>query len=181
MSNGGVVTETPSVCDCGGEVKWESILDPYRERWLGVCECGNMQAFLPDTPAWVTDDPLTTFLAGPEMKTRPRERPPWVRLFLVSSQDSCSMSWSHVPGKCPGCGVQTIFAGRHGRGPLMPGATNLTVLCLACGFVRVADGTTKGPTRYLTGNQWTPPCPAVKRLRRLAFTPPMMVRIEECD
>jgi hypothetical protein len=76
MTNSGVVTETPEVCDCGGEVRWESILDPYRERWLGTCECGNMQAFLPDIPAWVTEDPLTTFLVGPELKTRPRERPP---------------------------------------------------------------------------------------------------------
>ena len=159
-------------------MRWESIMDPYRERWLGVCECGTMRAFLPDAPEWIPEDPLTAFLAGPEISELPRERPPWVRFVLISGQEPFSVRWGHLPGACPDCGVQTVFGGRQGRGPLMPGALPSMVVCLACGLAQVHDGTTRGPARYLTGNQWTPPCPAVKRLRRIAFTEPMAVRME---
>lgn len=114
-----------------------------------------------------------------EVKELPRERPPWVRLVLISGQPPFNVRWAHLAESCAGCGLQTVFGGRHGQGhPIHGKAWFEMSVCFACGLARVPDGTTRGATRFLTGNQWTPPCPAVKRLRRLAFTEPMAVRME---
>jgi len=87
MAEDGAATEAPDACGCGGQVRWESILDPYRERWLGVCECGTMRAFLPDAPEWIPEDPLKAFfhvqaglgVRGPSAVSLPCPGPP-VRL-----------------------------------------------------------------------------------------------------
>src|SRR6266536_250551 len=49
---------------CGECPEWESLSDGYGERWLGVCRCGRMQAFLPDQPAVESKDALAAFLLG---------------------------------------------------------------------------------------------------------------------
>ena len=117
MSNG-AMTETPQVCDCGGEVRWESILAPYRERWLGVCSCGRMKAFLPDTPDVVPADSLTAYLVGPDVKALPMERPPWVRVMLISGGPPFNVSWTPLPEPCPSCDTRTLCGGRHAVNPV---------------------------------------------------------------
>jgi hypothetical protein len=38
----------PGACpSCGGDPTWESLVDADGERWLAVCRCGRMQAYLP--------------------------------------------------------------------------------------------------------------------------------------
>lgn len=72
--------ECPS---CGGSARWESVLDGDEERWLAVCACGRMRAFLPELPALEPEDPLRAFLLGPGRPVFPAA-PPWIRLFLAS-------------------------------------------------------------------------------------------------
>jgi hypothetical protein len=47
---------------CGGQPQWEQVSDRFGERWLSVCGCGRMQAFLPDQPGLEVNDPLGVFL-----------------------------------------------------------------------------------------------------------------------
>jgi hypothetical protein len=56
----------PGACrSCGGDPRWEWLVDDGEERWLALCHCGRMQVFLPDQPALEPADPLRAFLLGP--------------------------------------------------------------------------------------------------------------------
>ena len=159
-------------------MRWQSIRDRLDERWLGTCECGKMRAFLPDSPDLTPEDPLKAFLVGPEVNELPKERPPWIRVVLLSSEWPFNLSWTPLPEPCPSCSTRTITGGRRGVYPTR-GANHFPMkICLACGFASVSDAAMVGPERFLTGDQWTPPCPAVKRLRRIALTVPMAVDID---
>lgn len=177
MSADEMSVAAPVVCDCGGQVRWEAIVEGFCERWLGTCECGVMRAFLPDQPDCVPDDPLRSFLAGPEVTELPGERPPWVRLILMSGQEPFCMEWTHLRGVCASCQSQTRFAGRRTDAPRAAGQPPI-IVCLGCGLATVPNKM-RGPARFLTGDEWTPPCPAVKRLRRIAFSRPVAIRIDE--
>ena len=50
---------------CGDRPRWESVLEGEEERWLSVCRCGRLRAFLPGQPALEPEDPLRAFLLGP--------------------------------------------------------------------------------------------------------------------
>src|SRR5439155_20799147 len=58
----GPATACPS---CGGNPRWESLVDGDQERWLAVCRCGRMRVFLPEQPGLEFEDPLRAFLLGP--------------------------------------------------------------------------------------------------------------------
>ena len=83
---------------CGGGPRWESLREGDEERWLAVCRCGRMQAFLPGQPALRPDDPLRAFLLGPGRPLFPPS-PPWVRLFLASVEGPNPVRWRfcHTP------------------------------------------------------------------------------------
>jgi hypothetical protein len=151
---------------CGGWLKWDCITDEEGERWLGVCaDCGRMRAFLADEPHRQIDDPLTDFLGEPDLTP---SRPPWVRAFRASGGWPWLARWSHARPPCDRCSAPTVLTLEYPPS----GFTGVCgKLCLACGEVRA--GYVKGgvsPVGWLVGHQWTPPCPAVIRLRRALFT-----------
>ena len=150
-------------CRCGGRFRWERVTEDEFERWLGVCDCGAMVAFLPDAPNCTPSDPLTTVLAGPGRSPRPAS-PPWIRLFRMSGAEPWNVAWRYWPADCPTCDGRVVFeASAHAR----PGVLARCLLCLACGFTSVehlrrGSGLRELPLR---GVDWSPPCPAVLRLR----------------
>jgi hypothetical protein len=152
---------------CGGQLKWHRITDEEDERWLGVCtECGHMCAFFPDGPGRQIDDPLTAFLGEPDLTP---SRPPWVRAFRASAGWPWLARWSHHRPPCDHCSAPTVLTLEH---PPSAFTGVCGTLCLACGEVRSAYF--KGgfsAVGWLVGHQWTPPCPAVIRLRRALFMP----------
>ena len=180
MSEGVRTTRVSQVCDCGGNLRWESIQHPLRERWLGTCECGRMRAFFPDAPDWASEDPLTEYLLGRGVKRPEAERPPWIRLMLLSQDSRFGIRWTPLSEPCHACDTQTIWAGSRGLHPLRSSSAYLMLMCLACGSVTVRSGM-QGRNPYRVGSSWTPPDPAVKRLRRMALTPQMSISIDQND
>jgi hypothetical protein len=152
---------------CGGELKWHRITDEEGERWLGVCiEYGRMYAFCADEPGRQIDDPLTAFLGEPDLTP---SRPAWVRAFRASGGWPWLARWSHHRPPCHRCSAPTVLTLEH---PPSAFTGVSATLCLACGEVR--SGYVKGAVSavgWLVGHHWTPPCPAVIRLRRALFTP----------
>src|SRR5262245_32146915 len=119
-----------SACpSCGGSPRWESLLDGEEERWLAVCRCGRMRAFLPAQHALEPDDPLRAFLLGQGRPLFPAA-PPWVRLFLASVEGSNPVRWRYSHGPCPACGASARFGLQACP---RPGTLALCALCLACG------------------------------------------------
>ena len=158
---------------CGGRPRWESLVDGGEERWLSVCRCGRMQAFLPDRPGH-HDDPLRAYLHGPGRPLNP-ESPPWVRLFLASLEQPNPPRWRHTPPPCSACQAAAVFALQACPRPAVIAACTL---CLACGhttatYTHLAAGHTEHPAR---GGAWTPPCPAVQRLRDCVHRPAALLR-----
>src|SRR5438876_408539 len=87
---------------CGQRPRWESVADAEGERWLSVCRCGRLQAFLPEQPSLEPNDPLTVFLQGVGRAVRPAT-PAWIRLFLQSLGEPFHTAWHYRPGLCPAC------------------------------------------------------------------------------
>lgn len=151
---------------CGGWLKWNCITDEGYERWLGTCtECGRMRAFFPDDPQRRFDDPLTAFLGDPDLTP---SRPPWMRAFRASVGWPWLARWSHHRPACDHCSAPTLVTLEH---PPSAFTGVRATLCLACGEVRSASVRGDSLAGWLVGHQWTPPCPAVIRLRRALFTP----------
>ena len=148
---------------------WESIADAMGERWLSVCRCGRIDAFLADQPGMQPDDPLAAYLLG--SLPRPRAAtPPWLRCFLRSIEGPWSVRWRYLHQRCPGCKTKVVF-----EFLACPRAYVLATcsLCLACGhttaeYNRPWHGLTE---TSVGGSAWTPPCPAVQRLRDCIFRP----------
>lgn len=165
-TRGPATTACPS---CGGRPRWESLIDGDEERWLAICRCGRMQAFLPDAPEARPDDPVSAFLAGVGRTVAPAS-PPWIRVFLRSREGRNAIRWSYCPGPCPDCGAAASFGFRACPRPYVLGTCTL---CLACGrataaYLRPSRGMQESSA---TGGAWTPPCPAVQRLRDCVFRP----------
>ena len=160
---------TTSTCaSCGGQPRWESLLDGDEERWLSVCRCGRMQAFLADSSSPELEDPLAAFLTGLG-RTLLDATPPWVRVFLRSVEEPNAVRWRYCPGPCPCCETAARFALRACPRPNVLG---FCTLCLDCGYVTAAYWQhSRGRELPATGGTWTPPCPAVQRLRDCIFRP----------
>ena len=157
-------------CVCGGTVRWEAVRDGQDERWLGLCEeCGWMTTFLPDVPDCIPSNPLATFLLGPGKVPRPQS-PPWIRLFRMAGEVPWNVNWRYCPLACDGCGAHVTFqANTYPRFQVVARC----LLCLACGRASVEymrPGTTLHESPVV-GEVWTPPCPAVARLREAVFRP----------
>ena len=169
---GPVATACPS---CGGSARWESVLDGDEERWLAVCRCGRMRAFLPELPALEPEDPLRAFLLGPGRPVFPAA-PPWIRLFLASVEGADPVRWRYCHGPCVACGAS---AGFGFQAYPRPHTFALCALCLACGAATVqysqpARGLVEAP---VAGSAWAPPCPAVQRLRDCLHRPFSQLRV----
>ena len=127
-----------------------------------------MVAFLPDQPTFSARDPLQTFLLGVGASMRPAS-PPWIRLFRLAAPVGW-VSWAHEPQPCPACETHVVF---HTDGHPRPGVVAECRLCLACGWVGVEyirPGTSLRETPAVGGN-WSPPSPAVARLRQAVLRP----------
>ena len=169
----GPATACPS---CGGNPRWESLVDGDQERWLAVCRCGRMRVFLPEQPGLEFEDPLRAFLLGPGRPIFPAS-PPWVRLFLASVEGPNSVRWRYCRGSCPRCGASASFGLQACP---RPNVFAVCVLCLACGnttvqYSRPSRGLVETP---LAGRDWTPPSPAVQRLRDCLQRPYSVLRAD---
>jgi hypothetical protein len=137
-----------------------------RERWVSLCRCGSFHAFFPDAPDWRPEDPLAAALAEPGLLDEPT--PPWLRVFQLSSGFPWWLRWRHLPDECNACSQHVTFAvWTHVR----PGVQAHSTLCLQCGFSTV-EHVHYGRDAHETpvaGDQWSPPCVAVARLRRAVF------------
>ena len=170
-SGDGAAAACPS---CGGHPRWESLLGGEEERWLAVCRCGRMRAFLPEQPALDPEDPLRTYLLGPG---RPifAASPPWVRLFLASVEGPDPVRWRYCHGACPRCGAAASLGLQACP---RPAVFAICTLCLACGhataqYSKPARGLVEAPAE---GSEWAPPCPAVQRLRDCVYRPYSVLR-----
>ncbi len=162
---------------CGGRTpRWESVLEGDEERWLSICRCGRMRAFLPGQPELEPVDPLRAFLLGPGRPVFPAA-PPWVRLFLASVEGPDPVRWRFCHGPCLACGAS---AGFGMQACPRPGTLALSALCLACGnatveYSKPALGLVEAP---LAGRDWAPPCPAVQRLRDCVYRGYSLLRVD---
>jgi hypothetical protein len=57
---------------CGGLPRWESLVDGEEERWLAVCRCGRMTAFLPAAPGLEPEDHGGATRGAPRAREGPR-------------------------------------------------------------------------------------------------------------
>lgn len=169
-------TEAAACPACGGQPRWESVLDGDDERWLAVCRCGRMRACLPGQPALEPEDPLRAFLLGPGRPIFPAS-PPWVRLFLASVESPNPVRWRFCHAPCPRCRASASFGLQACP---RPGVFAVCTLCLACGRV---TSSYSNPGRGLVeapveGSEWTPPSPAVQRLRDCLYRPHSLLRAD---
>lgn len=164
---------------CGLRRKWESLIDraTREERWLTICECGHMDALVPGESENVSlEDPLSAYLFGTANPRMQEDAPPWTRLFLRTAQEDRPLRWRYVRQSCPGC-----FG--NGAQLAMMAYPRLDVfgscsLCLSCGYVTASYSfATRDTMSHLGGADWTPACPAVKRLRDCALRPYMALYI----
>ena len=154
---------------CGECPEWESLSDGYGERWLGVCRCGRMQAFLPDQPAVESKDALAAFLlgAGREISA---PTPAWIRLFMRSLEQPWNTRWRYSPEPCGACAERVCFVLQVCPRPYWLATCRL---CLACGRATTAYSQPWQNLHELavSGSAWAPPCLAVQRLRNCVFRP----------
>jgi hypothetical protein len=168
----------PECGNCGSRTDWqfESLVDESgEERWLSICACGQMAAFLPDQPDVQAQDPLTAYLLG---RARPAvsESPPWIRLFLQTVQQRTPVRWRYFWEGCPRCKASIRL--EMNASP-RPNVVATCTLCLSCGYV-TASHTRPGKVTQSTtrGSTWDPACPAVQRLRASALRPYMALTID---
>jgi hypothetical protein len=163
------IAMAPTNCgECELPLRWEQIEDRRGrgERWLAVCVCGMPWAFFPGRPDYRPPNPLRTALLA---AAAPAESaPPWIRLFQLSSGYPWWLPWRHVARGCAGCAQRVTFAVWTS---LAPDRRAYSALCLACGqvtsdYVRTDAELREAP---VSGNEWSPPCVAVARLRRAVF------------
>lgn len=157
----------PSKCaECALPLRWERIEDERLERWLAVCACGMPWAFFPARPDCEPDNPLAAALAGATML--PEGSPPWIRVFQLTSGYPWWLPWRHLANSCPSCAQQVTFAvwtsPAHDR-------CAYSALCLACGQATSEHFYRNVRMREtpVSGNEWSPACVAVARLRRAVF------------
>lgn len=161
----------PECGNCGSRTdwEWESLVDESgEERWLSICSCGQMAAFLPDQPHVQPKDPLRAYLRGLE---RPifSETPPWVRLFLQTVQQPNPIRWRYVWQGCLRCKA-SIRLGMQAYPRVNVSAA--CTLCLSCGYVTASYTLPQPVTESVfRGSEWSPACPAVQRLRDCALRP----------
>jgi hypothetical protein len=165
----------PACPACGGRPRWEALHEGEEERWLAVCRCGRMRAFLPEQPAMDPEDPLRAFLLGPGRPTFPAS-PPWVRIFLASIEGPDPVRWRFVHAPCASCGVSASFGFQSCP---RPSVFAVCTLCLACGraaasYSRPSRGLVEAPA---VGREWLPPCPAVQRLRECLHRPYSLLHV----
>lgn len=176
MEDSGAPGRSTACPSCGGRPRWESLVDVREERWLAVCRCGRMRAYLPGEPDLDPEDPLRAFLLGPG-RPLPPPSPPWVRLFLGSVAGANPARWRYCHGACPRCGASASFGLQACP---RPGVLAACALCLGCGHViarysRLDHGLAEAPA---TGSEWAPPCPAVQRLRDCLLRPYSLLRTD---
>lgn len=152
------------------DLEWEQVEAGRGERWLAVCGCGMPWAFFPARPEYRPDDPLRAALLGRGMRAPAlaSPSPPWIRLFQLSSGYPWWLPWRHLARACAGCGQRVTFAVWTSPAP---DTYAYSALCLACGqatseYVRTDSELREAP---VYGNEWSPPCVAVARLRRAVF------------
>jgi hypothetical protein len=135
--------------------------------WFAVCSCGAPAAHLPLRPDDEPADPVAAAF-GP---ARAPGRPPWIRVFQLTSGYPWWLPWRHVPLPCPGCRQRVTFAVWT---RLAGGRSAHSQLCLACGHATSEYLWPRGGMREapVSGAEWSPPCVAVARLRRAVFAPP---------
>ena len=124
-------------------------------------------AHFPLRPADEPADPIAAAF-GP---ARAPGRPPWIRVFQLTSGYPWWLPWRHLPRACPGCRQRVTFAVWT---RLDGGRSAYSKLCLACGratseYLWPRNGMREAP---VSGGDWSPPCVAVARLRRAVFAPP---------
>ena len=121
--------------------------------------------FLPDRPDYQPRNPLRAALltAAPAEST-----PPWIRLYQLSSGYPWWLPWRHVARACAGCAQRVTFAVWTSPAP---NRRAYSALCLSCGQVMSESVRTDAELREapVYGNEWSPPCVAVARLRRAVF------------
>ena len=132
--------------------RWESLVDGDEERWLAVCRCGRMRAFLPEQPALDPDDPLRAFLLGVGRPIFPPS-PPWIRLFLASVEGPNPVRWRFCHAPCPRCGASASFGLQACP---RPSVFAVCTLCLACGlataqYSKPARGLVEAPAEGASG------------------------------
>ena len=159
----------PSCCGvCEMDLEWEQVGAGRGERWLAVCGCGMPWAFFPTRPGHQPDDPLRAGLLGRGARAKAADSPVWIRVFQITSRHPWWLPWRHVARGCAGCGQRVTFAvwtrpaaGQRAR----------SLICLACGqatseYLYAGGRVSEAP---VSGNEWSPPCVAVARLRRAVF------------
>jgi hypothetical protein len=163
-------TEETRACEkCGGPLAWESNGPATAERWLGRClRCDWMITYLPAHATYERDDPLGRFLTSEITAASPA----WARAFAISQQFPWLIHWKHVTDSCCACRASVVFRTREH----FPNVSCHYWLCLNCGHTQVEyriprhePETGDRVAARLSGEQWTPPCPAVKKLRRALF------------
>src|SRR5581483_1961392 len=90
---------------------WESISDRnFGERWIAVCDCGEVHSFHPDRrhPDQLPAEPLLMALQG-HRGPRRTVTPPWLRVFLASLQPPRPVHWRHHSEPCPNCDSPVRF------------------------------------------------------------------------
>jgi hypothetical protein len=167
----------PGTCpSCCGRPTWEPLVDEGEERWLAVCRCGRMQAYLPAQPSLDYEDPLRAFLLGPGRPIFPAS-PPWARVFLASVEGPDPVRWRFCHAPCRGCGANASFGFQACP---REGVLAICTLCLACGYAsacysKIGTTTIEGP---VGGRAWAPACVAVQRLRDCLHRPYSLLRVD---
>lgn len=159
----------PSCGVCQLELPWEQVEAGRGERWLAVCGCGMPWAFFPARPEYRPDDPLRAALLGRGTR-RASTSPAWIRVFQMTSGYPWWLPWRHLPRGCAGCGQGVTFAVWTRPAPRRHA---FSTLCLSCGQATseyLYDGG-RASEAPVSGNEWSPPCVAVARLRRAVFSP----------
>ena len=159
----------PNCGQCERPLHWEQIADERDsdERWLAICACGMLWVFFLGRPDYNPQDRLGAALLAAAARAEPS--PPWIRLFQLSSGHPWWLPWRHVPGACGRCGQRVRFAVWTSPAPRRRA---YSALCLACGRVTSEYVRTDAELREvpISGNEWSPPCVAVARLRRAVFS-----------
>ncbi len=152
---------------CGAPLRWAQMDEGGSCGWLASCSCGRPAARFPRRPEYEPDDPIGEALGPPCAPGRP----PWIRVFQLTSGYPWWLPWRHVPRACPACRQRVTFS----VWTTLPGRrTAYSELCLACGCATSEHLWPRGGMRQapVTGSEWSPPCLAVARLRRAVFCPP---------
>jgi hypothetical protein len=162
--------DPPSCCGvCEMDLEWEQVEAGSGERWLAVCGCGMPWAFFPTRPGHQPADPLRAALLGRRRPAAATASPPWIRLFQITSRHPWWLPWRHLARACAGCGQRVTFAVWTSPAP---DRYAYSALCLVCGQVTSERVRTDAELREapVSGNEWSPPCVAVARLRRAVFS-----------